>query len=1298
MDLPLLLFCLCLFPLLGQTFIITHEEADHSFTIDSGTDLAPGGGRTDESSQYVALTTRSSISPESLAGETTMVHHGLEALSGNGDVGAKSEAIPTANAPEVFSEPVDMADDSKNKDSEENMNGTDITRVNDKNSTLSHGHKATNDTGLHGSSIEHENAESSAAPATSTVLLDVSETTTQPIFVNVSSIQDAGLDNAENFSSATDHPDVVSSVLLAPSPTVLGNNEWKLQNLTEDPLDRFDSAGVTEPASESVLSSHNTSHKELLSNNALSSNLSESTFASTGANTEPTLVSTVYRLHNLRLQKAHSSTMPSSMNKVSVITTSSSSMLQNGGTYSTILPTDSISSEQPEWQTSKAGATTSHNPLTMDVDSEITLEKNVTEKDVSQQESSEDNTNDTTVNTFEGLSDAAISALPTKSSAIQTSSDTLLSADFVGMSQSATEGISQVSFNPTATSHMRTSPLGKNNSSTTLSPVQVLTVPPSTSEPAHLSGTRMPATLQEMLVSSSAKTDEPMSEAVTSRQIHNVIDYTANFTSTVQPGNLAENVLHTFYHTVSTSSGLEDVFAGHENNSAQFPDDVHNMTTTPSVRFTDEADEYGSQGAGHNSRNSDTPGEVEGNTEVHDVLRYNTPKKSHKKNGTLEEPVVTESQTLESMFSEHTTYPEDDASGNYSTVESATVTAETESATRDTTELTPDVTTVSTTELHKTTNRMLPVTAATKSRSRATDAVPAQPELAVTVDYSQTLYSEPDVNASFPTHLSVPTSDSFADHTARAATTSHTRPIELSVSITGAQSTVSEELSAVASTAATINVMNITTLSEELSVVASTAATINVMNITTLSEELSVVASTAATINAVNITTSSEELSAVPSTAVTINVMNITTLSEELSVAASTAATINVMNITLSEELFAAGSTAATTNMASTLSEELSTVVPKAATINVTHMLSTLSEEFPIVASTPATMNVTMPLLEKSPTSSVINTTDSYRSTPHPLSTVSQHNTSHSPASTTTCVPLEPPRSPSHEFRLTFETSNDFSWEQVEALERRIQLFLNDTPCSKNFARTAFALGPPHVLSWTNPSVNSSWCDQSTVDSIFDSMANHLANIPTQAMIDTFLPEFHVISVQLQLRGICLESSASSLPAIAGGVVGIALSAALLAGLLTLLWKMLRMTSSRKLSVTPPLPEDSFDLKQRRPVLLPGETKQPTNDGTPQKSPRAKPNPPFVVDTDFCYINPNFLEAVKPSPPPPPPYRRPLDRRVRSLEAVPPSRPNTTVGNRSLGGEPTAELEELNCTSSSSGVESDVQHSGEGGK
>lgn len=308
------------------------------------------------------------------------------------------------------------------------------------------------------------------------------------------------------------------------------------------------------------------------------------------------------------------------------------------------------------------------------------------------------------------------------------------------------------------------------------------------------------------------------------------------------------------------------------------------------------------------------------------------------------------------------------------------------------------------------------------------------------------------------------------------------------------------------------------------------------------------------------------------------------------------------------------------------------------------------------------------------------------------------------PSLSNTCVPLEPPKSPTHEFRLVFNTSTDFAWEQVEALERRIQGFIGDTPCPRRFARTAFALGPPHILSWTDPSINASWCDRDPVDTLFRTMQSDTGH-PTPEITHTFYPEFRISSVELRLRGACVPT-ATPFPVVAtAAAVGVALSAALLAGLLTLLWKVLRMTPrrrSRKMNVTPVPPRDSFDLKQRRPILLPGEARASSGNGTPHKSPHTKPNPPFVVDTDFCYINPNFLEVVKPSPPPPqpPPYRRSLDRRVRSLEAVlppprPPHGPHSTLGNRSLGAEPTTEGDELNCTSSSSGVESDAQPSGE---
>ncbi|XP_077539063.1 uncharacterized protein LOC144151801 [Haemaphysalis longicornis] len=312
------------------------------------------------------------------------------------------------------------------------------------------------------------------------------------------------------------------------------------------------------------------------------------------------------------------------------------------------------------------------------------------------------------------------------------------------------------------------------------------------------------------------------------------------------------------------------------------------------------------------------------------------------------------------------------------------------------------------------------------------------------------------------------------------------------------------------------------------------------------------------------------------------------------------------------------------------------------------------------------------------------------------------------------CVPLEPPRRLTHEFRLVFNTSDKFAWDQVEVLERRIQQFAGDDTCPRRFARTAFALGPPHVLSWTDPSVNDSWCDRSAVDAFYHTMRTEVAR--------AFYPEFKVVAVELRYRGACdSRRTGTSFPVVAtAAIVGVLLSAALVTGLVVLLWRALRMvpSRSRKLNVTRPpssssaarqQPRESFDLKQRRPILLPGESRAAAataaavagTNGTPSKSPHTKPNPPFVVDTDFCYINPNFLEVVKPSPPPPP-YRRSLDRRVRSLEAVlpappprPPHGPHSTLGNRSLGRTPERPAEHDEGNSSSSGVESDAQPSGE---
>ncbi|CAN7937624.1 unnamed protein product, partial [Ixodes hexagonus] len=191
-----------------------------------------------------------------------------------------------------------------------------------------------------------------------------------------------------------------------------------------------------------------------------------------------------------------------------------------------------------------------------------------------------------------------------------------------------------------------------------------------------------------------------------------------------------------------------------------------------------------------------------------------------------------------------------------------------------------------------------------------------------------------------------------------------------------------------------------------------------------------------------------------------------------------------------------------------------------------------------------------------------------------------------SPPRPASCVPLEPPKRPSHEFRLVFSTSSEFSWEQVEALERRIQSFIRDTPCPRHFARTAFALGPPHTLSWTDPSANSTWCDRDSIDALLRTMRSDSGH-PTPAITHAFYPEFRISSVELRLRGACV-AGASAFPVVAV-TVGVALSAALLAGLLTLLWKFLRMSPrSRRLDVTPAPPKDSFDLKQRRPILLPG--------------------------------------------------------------------------------------------------------------
>ncbi|KAH7946782.1 hypothetical protein HPB52_004226 [Rhipicephalus sanguineus] len=293
-----------------------------------------------------------------------------------------------------------------------------------------------------------------------------------------------------------------------------------------------------------------------------------------------------------------------------------------------------------------------------------------------------------------------------------------------------------------------------------------------------------------------------------------------------------------------------------------------------------------------------------------------------------------------------------------------------------------------------------------------------------------------------------------------------------------------------------------------------------------------------------------------------------------------------------------------------------------------------------------------------------------------------------------TCVPLEPPRRPTHEFRLVFNTSAEFSWEQVEALEKRIQHFSNDSACPRHFARTAFTLGPPHELSWTDPSANASWCDRGAVDTLLHAMRTRTGH-PTPEVTRAFYPEFKVVTVELHYRGACMDRRGMAPFPIAATAIGVVLAAALIAGLV--LWRALRLvpSRSRKLNVTSrssAVPRESFHLKQRRPVLLTGENRAGSTNGTPSKSPHTKPNPPFVVDTDFCYINPNFLEVVKQSPPPPPPYRKSLDR--RSLDAVlpaPPPRPPHGP-HSSLGSRRRAEHDE---GSSSSGVESDAQPSGE---
>ncbi|KAL1486352.1 hypothetical protein MTO96_031423 [Rhipicephalus appendiculatus] len=236
-------------------------------------------------------------------------------------------------------------------------------------------------------------------------------------------------------------------------------------------------------------------------------------------------------------------------------------------------------------------------------------------------------------------------------------------------------------------------------------------------------------------------------------------------------------------------------------------------------------------------------------------------------------------------------------------------------------------------------------------------------------------------------------------------------------------------------------------------------------------------------------------------------------------------------------------------------------------------------------------------------------------------------------------------------------------------------------------------LGPPHELSWTDPSANASWCDRGVVDTLLQAMRTRSGH-PTPEVTRAFYPEFKVVAVELHYRGACTDRRGIAPFPIVATAIGAVLAAALIAGLV--LWRALRLvpSRSRKLNVTSrssAVPRESFHLKQRRPVLLTGENRAGSTNGTPSKSPHTKPNPPFVVDTDFCYINPNFLEVVKQSPPPPPPYRKSLDR--RSLDAVlpaPPPRPPHGP-HSSLGSRRRAEHDE---GSSSSGVESDAQPSG----
>ncbi|XP_076340257.1 uncharacterized protein LOC143240899 [Tachypleus tridentatus] len=174
------------------------------------------------------------------------------------------------------------------------------------------------------------------------------------------------------------------------------------------------------------------------------------------------------------------------------------------------------------------------------------------------------------------------------------------------------------------------------------------------------------------------------------------------------------------------------------------------------------------------------------------------------------------------------------------------------------------------------------------------------------------------------------------------------------------------------------------------------------------------------------------------------------------------------------------------------------------------------------------------------------------------------------------CISVFEPHQITCEFIFTMRVSRFTREILVEDFKKKLSGFLNQTKCM-TIVVTSFELGSYCKLSWSDLSINHSYCDWYTINQVWNNLVQNKE--PRLDLVQHFEDEFQIFHIEQKLKGFCDQREALGSPA----------QIAIVIIVIILIFIVVTWVARRKISRDPNSEEM---LGKRYPIILFGEVRR----------------------------------------------------------------------------------------------------------